>query len=281
MAHPFEERWIRSWTEAIQTVDQLKGTHLFRGMGNAEWSLQSSLERYVTNAVERIDAERALIFEFKRRAHDYLEAEKEPTRDVEWLALMQHFGAPTRLLDFTRSPYVAALFAFEDAGSQDRAVWAVDLARSFSTAGDLVVAAEPGLATPDKRGPGDWWAGAAASMHLEIGQSRWPGRGVFPYVPDRATGRLAIQQGLFLWPNDVEALFMENLIDLAAAGGVLKIVLPGGELRGQALEDLRYMNITRASLFPGLDGFATSLRTVLVRETPAMRGLRHAIDPPP
>ena len=33
---------------------------------------------------------------------------------LEWLALMQHYGAPTRLLDFTRSPYVACFFALEE-----------------------------------------------------------------------------------------------------------------------------------------------------------------------
>jgi hypothetical protein len=281
MGDPFEERRIESWAHLIQTLDELKGAYIFRGMGSAEWPLQSSLERYVATPRERIDAERSLIFEFKRRAHDYIDAGKEPTAEVDWLALMQHFGAPTRLVDFTRSPYVAALFAYEEVGQQERALWAIDQALCFSTAGSLVVAAEPGAATPDRQAPGDWWAGATASARLQIGPSPWPGQGVFPYIPDRVTGRLAIQQGLFLWPNDVEVPFMENLVAVVAGGGVIKIVLPGGELRGQALEDLRYMNITRASLFPGLDGFATSLRTLLVRETPSLKGLRHAIAPRP
>ena len=46
---------------------------------------------------------------------------------VEWLALMQHYGAPTRLLDWTNSAYVALHFALNNRKStEDCAVWAID-----------------------------------------------------------------------------------------------------------------------------------------------------------
>ena len=48
--------------------------------------------------------------------------------DFHWLALMQHHGAPTRLLDFTWSPYVAAFFALERTLG-DGVVWAMNPAR--------------------------------------------------------------------------------------------------------------------------------------------------------
>ena len=48
--------------------------------------------------------------------------------DFQWLALMQHYGAPTRLLDFTWSPYVAAFFALERTLG-DGVVWAMNPAR--------------------------------------------------------------------------------------------------------------------------------------------------------
>jgi hypothetical protein len=49
----------------------------------------------------------------------------EPDDDFQWLALMQHHGAPTRLIDFTWSPYVAAFFALERTLT-DGVVWAMN-----------------------------------------------------------------------------------------------------------------------------------------------------------
>jgi len=48
---------------------------------------------------------------------------------------------------------------------------------------------------------------------------------------------------------------------------VIQLVIPISE-RARALEQLRLMNITRASLFPGLDGFAQSMRLLPIREAP-------------
>src|SRR5262249_26893198 len=62
---------------------------------------------------------------FRRKSHLFL-VDAPQDDEVEWLALMQHHGAPTRLLDFTWSPYVAAFFALERA-TEGAAVWAVNL----------------------------------------------------------------------------------------------------------------------------------------------------------
>ena len=61
---------------------------------------------------------------FRRAYYQYAQHIPASESVIEWISLMQHHGAPTRLLDFTYSIYVAAYFALESADS-DCAVWAV------------------------------------------------------------------------------------------------------------------------------------------------------------
>ena len=93
---------------------------LFRGMPS-NFPLQTSLERVLIDAgIELKDApqvERKLLKEFKRRAHSYVDPLPAHGDVLGWLALMQHYGAPTRLLDWTYSFFVAAFFALRDAVS--------------------------------------------------------------------------------------------------------------------------------------------------------------------
>ena len=99
---------------------------------------------------------------------------------------------------------------------------------------------------------------------------------VLPVEPFRLTERLTIQQGTFVCPGDVNQSLLENLRAMQLPEEtLLKIVIPTSA-RHQALEELRLMNITRASLFPGLEGFAQSFRQLLVEEAPEQRALRRA-----
>src|SRR5947199_6187239 len=90
---------------------------LFRGERCTSWELKTSLERCCDRLGIRPGLRRTIedrtIREFRRAYHQF--ARHLPDREaiVEWLSIMQHHGAPTRLLDFTYSIYVAAYFAVE------------------------------------------------------------------------------------------------------------------------------------------------------------------------
>lgn len=74
--------------------------------------------------------------------------------------------------------------------------------------------------------------------------------------------RLRIQGGVFMVPEDVREGFMTNLQALMSLDGhdhFLRIIIPREEAK-KAIPELFSMNLSRTSLFPGLDGFAQSLR---------------------
>ena len=129
MENSFTTLNFKTWSEYKNFANGLSENWVFRGQGNARWGLE--------NAVERTDfirlhkgVEADFLSEFQRGARNYLSKDETPEHLIEWLALMQHHGAPTRLLDFSKSPFIAAYFAFEECSiNPDRyiAIWAVNI----------------------------------------------------------------------------------------------------------------------------------------------------------
>lgn len=127
---------LRSWAEVTAHFATHRGVFdgwIFRGHQNADWLLATTLERA---AVERFGIswaevpgiEKGLVRRFQRQLHLYsAEVQAEELNFMELLALMQHHGAPTRLLDRTYSFFVGVYFAIEAAKPDHPcAVWAVD-----------------------------------------------------------------------------------------------------------------------------------------------------------
>ncbi len=101
---------------------------IFRGQSNAKWGLETSLERACISFRLKIsrsglDLEGILLREFDRRFHHY--QSYVPKDNIELLAYMQHFGAPTRFLDWTYSLHIAVYFAIEAMTDDPCAVWAI------------------------------------------------------------------------------------------------------------------------------------------------------------
>jgi hypothetical protein len=125
---------LANWDEIHQ---YLRPGWLYRGQSNADWPLKTSFdrccEREAFPAGDRRRIEKALHREFRRAYHQYSRSVPAPGAILEWFSLMQHHGAPTRLLDFTYSLYTAAYFAVETT-NVNAAVWAVNFRWAVQTA---------------------------------------------------------------------------------------------------------------------------------------------------
>src|SRR5215472_16502462 len=93
----------------------------FRGQQRKQWELVPSIARI--GGFDR-ETEDNIREEFATRAPALSRFEPLPTNDWDLYFLMQHYGAPTRLLDWTESPTIALYFAVRDnPGHYDSAVW--------------------------------------------------------------------------------------------------------------------------------------------------------------
>jgi hypothetical protein len=231
---------------------------VFRGVLNRH-PLETTLERACKSwsipleELPRIEVE--MIREIKRKAFGL--GIPLPNRDdcIWWVSLMQHYGSPTRLLDFTYSPYVAAHFAFEqllhDFSAQEAAVWAVQY--KFTQAGG-----EQAVGRDDLQKIRRAELGCLNSL-FDLTEKKVPSvlQVTAYYLHDRITA----QQGVFLCPTDVSLSFISNFKSVPGHNKqnlVRKFVLPRNILK-TAVAELQKMNITRHSLFPGIGGLAQSL----------------------
>ena len=224
---------VASWQDLRTVLEEHRGW-AFRGQSQADWPLYCTLSRYFISFGLHKDAlplqEERILRIFKRKAHLLLTHIPSDDNPLEWLALMQHHGAPTRLLDFTWSPYVAAFFALQRA-TKNAAIWAIFPPRLERPIDSFLTAHYEDDFLPNTK------------KILAIGE------------PSRMNQRMVAQAGTFVIPG----ILHEPAELLAPSEAIVKIVLQADKMRRKAMEELYNMNITNATLFPGLGGLARSL----------------------
>ncbi|NML44715.1 FRG domain-containing protein [Ramlibacter sp. G-1-2-2] len=237
------------WSEFVAQTDALQGW-AFRGHVDASWPLVPSLTRRLQlfspdPRIWPLREGRAMRV-FRRKAHIHLQDRSALDDDLRCLALMQHHGAATRLLDFTKSPFVAAFFALESASS-DVAVFALNTPALWHRAPDFNTTLTRSRIDP--RLPGNFERYFLGNKLPLL----WYGE------PSEMDSRLIAQSGLFVIPGLLDQPLDVILDNYGGSQDLLvKFVLPLS-MRDEAMRALYRMNVTYATLFPDLDGLARSV----------------------
>lgn len=265
----FAEEIIRSWNEFTDFVAAPTPAEnrpwLYRGQSE-DLELTTKIERVLRNW--DIDLGRATDIEFQtvrdlRRRLREPEYHRVHSDTLFCLALMQHHGAPTRLLDCTYSPFVAAAFAMEHGASKMPVIWHFngewgdDQATKKISPDDLVNRRNDDEQRNDKTFARlyqlEFLAPANTIRHKFVKHEN----------PLHLNERLTAQQGAFLCPADLRSSLVENLKamdgwDLPKNLVKLRLCLDRDEAIIFA-RNLQNMNLSFAALLPGLDGFARSI----------------------
>jgi FRG domain-containing protein len=257
----------------------------FRGQRQASWTLQASLERDSAHGGIRVTysygsasgsrypdrrvIEEKLLSGFRRLARSHRQKLPEDNDLASWLALMQHYGGPTRLLDWTMCPFVGMYFALQrepEVGSRS-ALWALDLKWLEQRAREPIAPEEAKL-------PLNGLAGITYPNAL-LGQNRKPL--VVRIDPYYTNERMLAQKGFFLWKMYDETPLFDHMLthmmihpEIVESAVIRKLEI-SPELRSQFLDRLsQEKNIHEASLFPGND-FCEPLRLELQAEVECAR----------
>lgn len=239
----------------VTELDRHRSPFVFRGLVR-DYPLVPSLSRlgHPPDVVRRI--ERYLLKNFQRYAHQDVERGISSWR---WLAIAQHHGLPTRLMDWTYSPFVAMHFATSDLtqADYDGVIWCLNIFESRThlsrklretlTADGTVVFAIESL---ERLYPNFW----------DIDEDEHGRQFVVFFEPPSLNPRIVNQVALLSFMSPAEVTLDSWLTERRSERTLVKkIVIPAG-LKWQVRDRLDQANVTERVLFPGLDGLSTWLR---------------------
>lgn len=254
---------IPSVEALIRQINELPNNFVYRGQADAAWPLKSSLERVIGagwNSEKAQKFEDYALQQFRSKFHLYDHENSHPASKLAWLSVMQHYGVPTRLLDFTESPYIALYFALESYShhlGKDIALFAIDYSAILQKSIEYIQSKDSEFretrATVFER-QDEIFDSIVDRFSYDIA---WIAE------PQVLNARLDRQGGSFLLSGN-RSLQIEAVLGLPLYQDVdiRKLVIPSTLVPG-VFALLRKTNITSKSLYGDLEGLARSIRMQL------------------
>lgn len=231
----------------------------WRGHSRCFPDLPTSLHRIIRAASHSVipsGFETRAIVAFKSRAWEHLSRVEQQYflndsqgTTFDAFLVMQHYGAPTRLLDWSRSPWAALYFAVIDSPEADGEIWTFNVGALHDI---LKARAWSGLDLPRMRD----------SEHIDLTAAVFRGparRWIAPLYSRIVFPRLEAQNGMFTVAGVIDVPHDELLGELLEPQHRERIVIPR-EFKSQLLHTLTAMGLhSRTLLYPGADFAAQSV----------------------
>lgn len=255
---PVEDIVVNSWVELQAALfdhswddklERFRSAHVYRGTSDKAFDLSTSITR-IGPQFESLEPH--LLRNFRKYAHN----NAAPGDSLwNWLAVAQHHGLPTRLLDWTYSPYVALHFATEDPSTydQDGCVWCLNYVKTREYLPEplknALSAEGSNVFTPEVLQP--------IVPSLKDLKSFQDEDYVVFLEPPSLDARIIHQYALFSLMSDVKAQLGKWLLQHPEI--YFRVIIPA-HLKWEVRDKLDQANITERVLFPGLSGLSQWLK---------------------
>jgi len=249
---------VRSWPELCDRVyddawksdlGRYRTDYAFRGLPDKDYELKN---RFLRNCGQNTRLEFHLLNSFRKYAQL-----KDGASISEWqlLTIAQHYGLPTRLLDWSYSPFVAAHFATEDTSRFDRdgVIWKVDFVKVNRMLPREI------RRILEHNGAKTFTIEMIEEVvkNLNDFDALDPGNLVVFFEPPSIDSRIVNQFAFFSFMSSATAVMDQWL--LKRPDLFRRIIIPK-ELKWEIRDKLDQANITERILFPGLDGLSSWLK---------------------
>lgn len=242
------ERTITSVGDLISALredfNDYPGAVWYRGHAKTGWPLLPGYIRKGTNI-----SEGTLISRFRQSAA--MLTDRLPRDSFDWLFLMQHYGVPTRLLDWTESPLVALYFALNDAPgdvNEDGALWCLkptELNKNANIVDENETNYIPSFEDDELKG----------YSYESLKQNRRIKLTPVATIATRNNARIQSQLGSFTIHHNDET----PIEDVGDKSHVIKYTIPA-ESRDPLKGELKILGISRFSIFPEMASIGTIIK---------------------